>query len=115
MSALGFGDVVEFALDGGEARVGAINEEGLLQELGRREGVEADEEDEGDAGVVTLFFDLDAQHELEALEVLRVLEDAWMEQRAVEDRVLNPHGEIAEDVFFVPRRALQARTKVLDE
>lgn len=100
------GDVVEYRItdaqrakgqlppnDARTLGVGVVNALGGIHPLCRRapESVE-------------LFFD----EEQDALEggdvaslVVRVLSQVWYQQRCIEDRKINPHGEEAEDMYVV--------------
>jgi hypothetical protein len=58
-------------------------------------------------GSAELYYDeeVDPLPELAQDLVVRILQGTWFSQRVIEDRVRNPHGEEAEDVFFLGEAA----------
>jgi len=71
----------------------------------RGEQEEAETEQDVLFGLVDVD-DEDASIQLSNVRILGVLEEVLLSQRAVEDRVHNPHGEHAEDVFIIRRDTL---------
>jgi hypothetical protein len=62
---------------------------------------------EGENDEVFLYYNDDEQIlPISSVEVVQLIEDAMYSQRTIEDRVSNPHGEHAEDVWIIRRNVL---------
>ena len=94
--ALCIGDVVEYYLlapvDGRNCGIGVITDSKQLHPLCFRE-----------ASSEELYYDhAQKSLHLSKVRIKNIFENVIMSQRIVEDRISNPHGEHAEELFILP-------------
>jgi hypothetical protein len=96
------GDIIVYAVAEGEVGLGVLHRGGSKLSRLMRRGT-------SDDGSITLHENEDVPEILvKEVRILNVLSDVYWTQRIVEDRISNPHGEHAEDVWILKLDQLQA-------
>lgn len=98
------GDIVEYVhiSDFGPVKVASIEGNKLYPLCIRSDDSEKED-------MITLCYDETAQYlNIDSVNITHVYESVHYSQRIVEDRISNPHGEHAEDVWIIERSSFRA-------